>query len=336
MVVDVIWKKYGEKELKPSDIDHEVSEHIDSSGRKYYTYVLNRYRMAPDSEGLIVIPRTLKNTYYNGQKVDAALTEIGERAFRNRYTDAVKIKGYGNSGDIPIKIGREAFAGDMNLFRFEAIDNTDIRFAKIGESAFEGSYAFHNMRIRSRDERYEGGTIGKKAFDGTALDLSKGDDVEFKGNWHTIGEGAFEDASLRYFRLNKIEGLKRIGRRAFSYTRIGKELPGAEAHSVEIPAGVESIGESAFLNSGIEKLKFQGTSLRSIGDYAFGSNQLAELTLPNGITGIGKGAFSYNKLTTADISKTAVTEVAEGAFRDNQLTDVTLPGSNLTDRKSVV
>ena len=121
------------------------------------------------------------------------------------------------------------------------------------------------------------------AFRGTALDFSQGDKVEFTGNWHTIGESAFQNASLNYFRLNKIEGMKHIGEGAFSGTRIGKELPGADANSVEIPTGVQSIGKEAFKYSGIKKLKFQGNSVRSIGDSAFKNNKLAELTLPHEI-----------------------------------------------------
>ena len=136
--------------------------------------------------------------------------------------------------------------------------------------------------------------------------------MEFTGNWHTIGESAFQNASLNYFRLNKIEGMKHIGEDAFLGTRIGEELPGADANSVEIPASVQSIGKEAFKDSDIKKLKFQGNSVRSIGDSAFEDNKLAELTLPHGINKIGDYAFSDNALTTADISNTAVTEVAEG------------------------
>ena len=203
-----------------------------------------------------------------------------------------------------------------------------------GEEAFCGIYFFHDIKIRSRDERYGGGTIGKSAFRGTALDFSQGDKVEFTGNWHTIGESAFQNASLNYFRLNKIEGMKHIGEGAFSGTRIGKELPGADANSVEIPTGVQSIGKEAFKYSGIKKLKFQGNSVRSIGDSAFKNNKLAELTLPHGINRIGKDAFYNNALTKADISNTAVTEVAEGAFQNNQLTGAQLPSSVKTIGKN--
>ena len=121
--------------------------------------------------------------------------------------------------------------------------------------------------------------------------------------------------------------MKDIGEGAFSHTHIGQDLPGADKNSVEIPASVESIGKEAFASLWIRKLKFQGNSVRSIGDSAFEDNKLAELTLPHGINRIGKDAFKNNALTTADISNTAVTEVAEGAFNNNQLTDVKLPSS---------
>ena len=117
---------------------------------------------------------------------------------------------------------------------FYALANeTDAEFSEIGDEAFNGNYNFDNVVVSS-DE----GTIRKSAFNKTALDSWSGDKVEFKGNWHTVGESAFKNAGLLYFRLNKIKGLKRIGKDAFSYTRIGEKLPGADANSVEIPTQI--------------------------------------------------------------------------------------------------
>ena len=288
-VVDAIWKTDKKYELGTSDFSYSTYEHTDTYGRKYYTYRINTYYKGPDDSRNIVIPRVLKDAYHKGKSVNAVLEEIGGYSFRNKHLSSVSIKGYGNVGGyIPIKIGAGVFYGNNGLVNFLAKDETDASFSEIGEEAFRGIYFFHNIKIRSRDERYGGGTIGKSAFRGTALDLSQGDKVEFTGNWHTIGESAFQNASLNYFRLNKIEGMKHIGEGAFSGTRIGKELPGADANSVEIPTGVQSIGEEAFKYSGIKKLKFQGNSVRGIGDSAFENNNLAELTLPHGINRIGK------------------------------------------------
>ena len=170
-VVDAIWKTEKKYELKSSDLSYTTYEHTDTYGRKYYTYKINKYYTEPDGARYIVIPRVLKDAYYKGKLVDAVLEEIGYHSFRNRHLNSVSIKGYGNVGEyIPIKIGAGAFYDNKMLVNFLAKDETDASFSEIGEEAFRGIYFFHNIKIRSRDERYGGGTIGKSAFRGTALD----------------------------------------------------------------------------------------------------------------------------------------------------------------------
>ena len=71
-----------------------------------------------------------------------------------------------------IKIGTRAFYDNKDLIDFLAKDGTDASFSEIKEKAFCGIYFFHDIKIRSRNERYGGGTIGKSAFRGTALDYS--------------------------------------------------------------------------------------------------------------------------------------------------------------------
>ena len=116
-----------------------------------------------------MIPRVLKNAYYKGKRVDAVLEEIGGYSFGNRHLGSVSIKGYGNVGEyIPIKIGKRAFYDNKMLVNFSAKDETDANFSEIGEEAFRGIYFFHDIKIRSRDERYGGGTIKKSTFRETA------------------------------------------------------------------------------------------------------------------------------------------------------------------------
>ncbi len=67
-------------------------------------------------------------------------------------------------------------------------------------------------------------------------------------------------------------------------------------------------------------------AVTNIGNYAFSSNQLTEVTLPASVTSIGVGAFAWSQLTEVTIPA-SVTSIEDGAFYSNQLTKVTLPDS---------
>ena len=64
-------------------------------------------------------------------------------------------------------------------------------------------------------------------------------------------------------------------------------------HSVKLPQGLTSIGESAFSNSDIEgDITFPAT-LASIGNYAFYHTKITSAMMQEGITDIGSRAFCY-------------------------------------------
>ena len=64
----------------------------------------------------------------------------------------------------------------------------------------------------------------------------------------------------------------------------------------------------------------------SIGEWAFGRNQLTKVTIPPSVTSIGRGAFESNQLTSVTIPS-SVTTIGEYAFEGNQLTSVKIPAS---------
>lgn len=62
----------------------------------------------------------------------------------------------------------------------------------------------------------------------------------------------------------------------------------------------------------------------SIGDGAFESNQLTNISIPDSVTSIGNGAFYRNRLTSVVIPY-GVKSIGDGAFANNQLKEVKIP-----------
>lgn len=76
--------------------------------------------------------------------------------------------------------------------------------------------------------------------------------------------------------------------------------------TIEIPSGVEEIGDSAFGSSGIVSITLPN-SVRKIGEFAFSRTELVHLDIPEGVTDIGYGAFVYcNELLDIIIPSTVV------------------------------
>jgi hypothetical protein len=72
--------------------------------------------------------------------------------------------------------------------------------------------------------------------------------------------------------------------------------------------------------------EINGKPVTTIGDWAFGHNQLTSVTIPSSVTSIGSSAFSGNQLTSVTIPN-SVTSIGDYAFYENQLTSVTIGNS---------
>ena len=99
--------------------------------------------------------------------------------------------------------------------------------------------------------------------------------------------------------------------------------------SYEIPTGVTSIGNYAFLDCYNLTSITIPNSVTSIGNYAFrGCSSLANVIIPNGVKTIGNEAF-YNCSSLASITiPNSVTSIGYSAFRDcNNITSITIPNS---------
>ncbi|ASS37232.1 leucine-rich repeat protein [Mogibacterium pumilum] len=173
-----------------------------------------------------------------------------------------------------------------------------------------------------------------------------------------IGTFGFADAGKIYVpkTVKLPPTIKQIGDFAFAGTidNTAKKVYGVV--NVNLPDGLESIGNSAFLNArltsivlpnSVKKLgigAFNGTdlaekiviskSLKEIPDVAFGRTNdtigladkaaVTDIVIPEGVTDIGRRAFVGCKAKTVSLPD-SLTKIGDNAFMNNQLTEVTIP-----------
>jgi hypothetical protein len=97
--------------------------------------------------------------------------------------------------------------------------------------------------------------------------------------------------------------------------------------SVNIPSGVTSIGENAFLETtSITSVTIPNT-VTSIGINAFrNATSLTDVTIPDSVITISNGAFRDTRFSSITLGN-SVTTIGVRAFGDSRLTSVTIPNS---------
>lgn len=160
--------------------------------------------------------------------------------------------------------------------------------------------------------------------------------------------------SLTEVTAEMLDGITNIRSYAFAFNRSLKRIT--------IPPGITSIGDRAFMNSGLQSITilpgvapinftsssyhFQNctnlTSVRtasSIGDYAFRGKLYSTQLTPNietlelldGVESIGSNAFEGTKIASLTFPS-SLTEIKNYAFQDTKITSLTVP-STLTQIK---
>ena len=193
------------------------------------------------------------------------IVEIEDSAFEG--CEKLKTIKFPNSLE---KIGEYAFRNCSSLSDI----NIPEEIKTVGEDAFLGTDILRKADI----DEYGCAYIGK------ALVYSDGEKeyVKVKDYTKVIADCVFSDNE----NLKKIEfpdSLERIGNESF---RSCKSL-----EEISVPEGVDIIGESAFMYSGLKKVSLPETVV-NIGDYAFMECiHLSEINLPKNIENIGHWCF---------------------------------------------
>ncbi|MBR4711297.1 MAG: leucine-rich repeat domain-containing protein [Clostridia bacterium] len=134
-----------------------------------------------------------------------------------------------------------------------------------------------------------------------------------------IGDAAFRECS-RLWGVTIPYGVTAIGDGAFAFCD--------KLRQIEIPASVTGIGRQAFVMSGISELTIPA-GVKSIGASAFFScPYLSDVTIAGGVTRIGNGAFAFCRVLHRVTIMDGVSAIGDGAFGDcRQLKEVTIPAS---------
>jgi uncharacterized repeat protein (TIGR02543 family) len=115
-----------------------------------------------------------------------------------------------------------------------------------------------------------------------------------------------------------------VGEEEYAVTAIGATaFQSRDVTALTLPAGLISIGSSAFSDNPSLTAVTLPASLRTIAMGAFFRCALTELTIPSGVTEIGDNAFTSNALSDLTIEGTPT--IGQYAFTDNRITGLVLP-----------
>ena len=276
------------------------------------------------------------------------ITVIGSKAFENSNAAAIRIP------ESVKTIGDFAFSGCPNVQSFSIPANV----GSIGVGAFMNCSKLQEFFVDSENPIYA-------TIDGVLFNKSKKELTSFPTGKNTseylvltgiesIGPYAFYGvdslAVLKYCPLLP-DTIREIGAYAFCDVKFERENKNDIFY---MPSSLESIGSHAFECADLGKTSF-GSSLKSIGDYAFAETYLYTdtdkdngydkiLTLPASIQEIGEGAFlkisvndkyTYRKLRTIDLSETHITIIEPKTFFECVVIDsILLPSSLIEIREA--
>lgn len=276
--------------------------------------------------------------YYKGNasyvKIPNNVKVIGKSAFQGCPMSTVVI---------PTSVERIEEAGfraasNLTSVIWEDADNSKCTY--IGDQAF-----YYESKLAEIDLPKSVTTLGTSVFDTSVLEritmpgvtvipentfsqCSRLSDVTISDQVTEIGQGAFQScASLGGFKILKADGsidggmpqaLTKIGGIAFS---------GVKFNSVELPAGVKSIGDQAFaMTTALTTFKMND-GLESLGSAVFNGSAVSELDIPNSVTSFGRNALCYmGNLTRISFGKDVPADaLTEAIIANPSLSQIQVP-----------
>ena len=168
-------------------------------------------------------------------------------------------------------------------------------------------------------------SIGSECF----LGCIKLDKIVLPLNISSIGGGAFSQCKSDLIIEFDEDSLLKIDKDQFIIMTKDEKIVSSYIGSIEkfnitIPAGIEKIGASAFINSKIYSVAFNGSSLNSIETGAFNNcPYLTEIEFPSSLSKIDQNAFKGTGIIKINLP--ALTNLNQYAFSGcSKLTDVTI------------
>lgn len=176
------------------------------------------------------------------------------------------------------------------------------------------AYAFYGAEYISYVECSQAEEIGEGAFAHSSLYR-----IGFGAGLRVVENGAFQQTrQLNSVDFSAVENIESFGDYVFS---------GSGLRSAVLPEGLTALGEQFFLDAGNLTSVTLPSALQTIGDGAFSNTGLEEITLPEGLTGIGSYAFGAAPLKEIVLPE-SLEEIGSYAFRQCPLESVAL-GKNL-------
>ncbi|MDE6365864.1 MAG: chitobiase/beta-hexosaminidase C-terminal domain-containing protein [Lachnospiraceae bacterium] len=282
------------------------------------------YGADDDTEYSIVLPESVQ--------------QIGLAAFKDSFFKTITIQS-------PVRIGGSAFE---HLHKLETIDVTYSDDAVVAASTFKYSQLLKTVILRGNISEIEACAFldcsaletieipnatpdiedceaGYSPFEGCASLKA----IKIPNGFKNIGNNAFniEDSRVDLSCINNIklsDSTERIGESAFGQCK--------ELTNITIPKSVTTIGQGAFMSSGLETVTFEareeGAKL-TIGSDAFGSTNLSMIEIPDGST-VEIGAFRSisDSLKKAVVGDDVVLE--RESFAYNPELEEIIIGTNVT------
>ena len=267
------------------------------------------------AEGKLVLSEEAKynknDFIFEGTKI-VGFSELGKE--KSEYNKNLVIPNQNKNGEAITEIGDNAFeytgeytdtGESLNGLLSVEIPKT---VKKIGKSAFQKNKLKELLLPEGLEE------IGTLAFNGNEL-IS----IEIPDSVVKMGEGTFSLNNISYAKLSK--NMKTVPNGIFSRN--------LNLKNIDIPDGVETIGQSAFSGCPLESINIPNT-VKTIGRYAFLSHRITTLEIPSSVDTIEDQAFASNKkfrYLKNLILNEGLKTIGKDAFKSCLIEEVVIPSS---------
>lgn len=301
----VMESKEASEIIKQAKLIHEIClDHWDADHDGFFSKV---EAAGITDIGTIFAGRSITSVglgYFTG------LTTIGDGAFK----DCVNLERFTLPKGIT-SIGSEAFSGCMSLISFDA-SNSNLQ--SIGDHAFYYCYSLFSVKLPDSVT-----SIGDYAFSNCGVDyrfdIYKDARHEFNlpSNLESIGNYAFYYCYTLSGDVVIPESVTQIGECAFNGCQ--------NITSIVLPEGLKRIEAQTFMGCRYLESVYFPTSLEYIGDYAFQSSGLKEITIPEGVS-FGNAVFNSNRNLTKVNFPNNITAIEQSMFSGcDSLKEIVIP-----------